>query len=296
MYRPFAALFACCAVSACGSGGPSNFSNNPPPPPPPANFSLRLFGTGSGIDRVKIPLLDASGAARPVNIGATDFTIEFWIKGNMADNPTTGCTTGSIAKDEWLNGAVVIDRDLLGDGDFGEYGVSLRGGQVAFGVSHANGGQTLCGAHNVLDGNWHHVALTRQLATGQMTIFVDGFQETSQNNVGASGDVSYNPLHAAQDASDPLLVLGAQKRDAATARAFSGLIDELRLSTRLRYTGPFPPPSAAFVADTDTAALYHFDEASGTDIIDASATSASPGVLVPAPTATGSNRSNDVPF
>jgi hypothetical protein len=296
MYRSLAALFACCVVTACGSGGPSNFSNNPPPPPPATNLSLQFFGTGGGVDRVKVPLLDASGAARPVNIGATDFTLEFWIKGNVADNPTAGCTTGQMAKDAWLTGAVVLDRDVLGDGDLGEYGVSLLGGQVAFGVSLANGGQTLCGVRNVLDGNWHHVALTRRSLGGLMTIFVDGAQEISQGNVGSGGDVSYNPAHVVQDPTDPLLVVGAQKRDDASAHAFHGLIDELRLSTTRRYVGPFTPLMAAFVVDTDTAALYHFDEASGTDIIDASATSLSPGVLVPAPAAAGSNRSTDVPF
>src|SRR5262249_19854633 len=159
-----------------------------------------FFGTGTGdIDRVKIPLLDPNLNPRPVNIGATDFTIEFWIKGAQLDNPTAPCTAGLIGKDAWENGAVVIDRDVLGDGDFGEYGVSLFGGQVAFGVNHVAGGQTLCGGHNVLDGNWHHVALTRQFGSGAMKIFVDGAQDNAQTDANASLDVSYNPGHPNPD-------------------------------------------------------------------------------------------------
>jgi hypothetical protein len=298
MHRSLAGLFACCVISACGSGTAPPVSNTPTPPPSTTNLSLRFFGTGlNDIDRVKIPLLGATSASRPVNIGATDFTIEFWVKGNVDENPTLACTTGSLARDAWLGGAVILDRDVLGDGDLGEFGVSFLGGQVAFGVSRGNAGMTLCGAANVLDGAWHHVALTRQKLSGQMTIFVDGAQEVSISNLGANGDVSYNPAHPAPNVADPLLVIGAQKRDDLASHAFRGLIDELRLSTRLRYnTGAFLRPSSAFTPDVDTAALYHFDEPSGTDIVDASNTNASPGALVPAAAGAAAHRSTDVPF
>jgi len=296
MHRSLAALFACALVAGCGSDGPppSNASNSPGPPPAATNFSLRFFGTGTGdIDRVKIPLLDPNTNPRPVNIGAGDFTIEFWIKGAQLDNPTAPCTPGLIGKDTWASGAVVIDRDVVGDGDFGEYGASLFGGQVAFGVTRIAGGQTVCGGRNVLDGNWHHVALTRQFASGAMKIFVDGAQDVAQTDANASLDVSYNPAHPNPDVNDPYLVLGAQKHD--TGLAFNGFIDELRLSNVLRYTATFMPPAAEFVVDVNTMALYHFDEASGTDIIDAVG-NASPGVLLPAATGAASNRSSDTPF
>jgi hypothetical protein len=296
MYRPLTVLLACCFATACGSGStPSNFSNNPPGPPSTTNFSMRFFGTGSrGLDRVKIPLLNANGTARPVNIGATDFTLEFWINGTTIDNPTPACTTGRIGKDAWLNGAVVVDRDVLGDGDFGEFGVALFNGQVAFGVTHGSAGQTLCGSRNVLDGAWHHLAVTRERMTGDMRIFVDGAQDTFLIDPSAAFDVDYNPAHPNPDINDPFLVLGAEKRDLVTSHAFNGLIDELRLSTMLRYPAN-PKPSAAFVPDADTAALYHFDEATGTDVLDASNGNASPGLLIPA-SAMANHRSTDTPF
>jgi len=299
MRRSLAALFACSLAAGCGGDGtPPGGSINPPGPPPAAlNFSMQFFGTGTGdIDRVKIPLLNSNGTARLVNVGATDFTLEFWIKGTKLDNPTILCTAGAIGKDAWATGVVVLDRDVLGDGDFGDFGVGLFGGRLAFGVTRSSGGQTVCGKGDVLDSSWHHVALTRQRATGELKIFVDGALDASALDVTASQDVSYNPAHLNPDANDPFLVLGANKHDPAPPLAFKGLIDELRVSTVLRYTGTFARPSGSFVVDGNTAALYHFDESSGTDILDASNGNASPGVLIPAASGAASHRSADTPF
>lgn len=294
--RSLAGLFACCCVAACSNGTAPDVSNNPPPPPSATNRSMQFFGTGvNDIDRVKVALLNANSTPRPVNIGATDFTIEFWIKGTVANNPTPSCAAGRLANGAWLDGAVVLDRDVLGDGDFGEFGISLFGGQIAFGVSRGAAGATACSGTNVLDNTWHHVAVTRQLQTGQMKIFIDGGQDVLVTDAGASLDVSYNPAHALPDANDPFLVLGAQKRDALTSRAFRGLIDELRLSTMLRYTGTGPRPTGAFTLDGNTAALYHFDEPSGTDVLDDNGNS-SPGVLIPSANGAAAHRSTDVPF
>lgn len=294
--RSLAGLFSVCLVAACSNSNAPDVSNNPPPPPSATNRSMQFFGTGvNDIDRVKIPLLNANATARPVNIGATDFTIEFWIKGTVGNNPTPSCAAGRLGNGAWLNGAVVIDRDVLGDGDFGEFGIALLGGQVAFGVSRGAAGATACGGTNVLDGMWHHVAVTRQLQTGQMKIFVDGGQDALVTDAGASLDVSYNPAHAVPDANDPFLVLGAQKRDDLAARPFRGLIDELRVSTMLRYTGTGQRPTAAFTLDGNTAALYHFDETSGTDVLDDNG-NLSPGLLLPGPQGAAAHRSTDVPF
>jgi hypothetical protein len=299
MRRPLAALFACSLVAGCGGDNtPTSGSINPPgPPPATTNFALRFFGTGAGdIDRVKIPLLNTNSTERLVNIGATDFTLEFWIKGRAIDNPAAPCTTGTVGKDFWANGAIVVDRDVLGDGDFGDYGIAVFGGRVAFGVTRSSGGQTVCGLRNVLDEAWHHVAVTRQRGSGELRIFVDGALDVSATAVTASGDVQYNPLHPNPATNDAFLVLGAEKHNLANALSFDGLIDELRLSNILRYTATFSRPTGAFAVDANTMALYHFDEPGGTDILDASNGNASPGVLSPAGSGAPSHRSTDVPF
>lgn len=298
MRCPLAALFACSLVAACGGGGtPPNASIGGPAPTPATQRSMRFFGTGAGdMDRVKIPLTDVNGTSRPVNVGVDDFTLEFWINGTQADNPTPQCTGGALGRDAWASGAVVIDRDVLGDGDFGEYGVALFGGRLAFGVARGGGGRTICGTRDVLDSQWHHVAFTRQRATGAMAIFVDGAQDAFLADPGASLNVSYNPAHVNPAPNDAYLVLGAEKHDLGTALSFRGLIDELRLSIGRRYTGTGPAPTGPFVVDGNTVALYHFDEPAGTDIIDAANGNASPGVLNPAASGAASHRSTNTPF
>ena len=80
--------------------------------------ALRFHGNGaSEVDRVKIPI-DPPVAA---DIGR-DFTIEFWLKAEPGANTSATCQAGS---DGWTYGNAILDRDVSGDGDFGEYGVSL---------------------------------------------------------------------------------------------------------------------------------------------------------------------------
>lgn len=253
------------------------------------NRSLRFYGTGSGgIDRVVVPL----AAGTPVNVGAGDFTVEFWIKGALADNPASGCST---ANDAWINGHVVVDRDVYGGGDYGDYGISLLGGKVAFGVSNGGSGATVCGTTNVLDGAWHHVAVTRRASDGRMQVWVDGALAGANASSPAGGNVSYRVGRSTSYPADPTLVFGAEKHDAGSAYpSFNGWLDEVRVSTTIRYSAAFTRPSARFAVDAGTAALYHFDAGSGTAAADA--VGSSPGTLMVGGPSSGPAWSVDVPF
>jgi lysophospholipase L1-like esterase len=238
----------------------------------PAGFALQFFGNGvDQIDRVKIGL---DAPARPVDVGAGDFTIEWWMKAEPGDNGvTTPCTA---ANDAWIYGNILIDRDIYGNGDFGDFGVSLMDGRLAFGAANVSGGVTCCGASTMADGRWHHVAVTRRAADGRLRLYVDGRLDGGIN--GPLGDLSYrnNRLTSWPD-SDPFLVLGAEKHDAGTAYpSYRGLLDELRLSAALRYTNDFVRPVAPFTTDGQTAGLYHFDEGSGSAALDASGATGGP--------------------
>ena len=52
-------------------------------------YSLKFLGTNNNnegppdVDRVKIPLDNPN---RPVDVGESDFTVEFWLKANPGDN------------------------------------------------------------------------------------------------------------------------------------------------------------------------------------------------------------------
>lgn len=240
---------------------------------PPGGYSLRYEGNGYGdLDRVKIPLDDPH---RPVDVGATDFTIEWWLKARPGENGTASCSSEA---DSWVSGNTMLDRDIFGPGDHGDYGISLMDGRLAFGVHNGTDGATACGTTDLADGAWHHVAVQRQLSTGLLQIYVDG--QLDGETIGPAGDISYrdgrtvNPDYP----REPFLVVGAEKHDLDNDLypSFLGWIDELRLSTTLRYPGAFDPPDGRFSPDGDTAALYHFNEGYGNAIGDSSEATGGP--------------------
>jgi hypothetical protein len=217
---------------------------------------VRFYGAGrDAIDRITIRI---DGPARPADAGATDFTVEFWLKAE------TGANTGSVTcnqNDGWITGNIVFDRDIYNAGDYGDFGIALNGGKVAFGLSVGSSGATLCGSRTVADDRWHHVAVTRR-TTGGMAIFVDGQPDGS-----TTGGNTW----------DPYIVLGAEKHDAGAAYpSFSGWLDELRISSTVRYTAAFTPPASPFTTDGSTLALYHFNEGTSTTVGDSSGASGGP--------------------
>ncbi|HEX9797641.1 MAG TPA: carboxypeptidase regulatory-like domain-containing protein, partial [Anaerolineales bacterium] len=240
---------------------------------PPGGFSLRFEGNGYGnLDRVNVRL---DGPARPVDVGSGDFTIEFWMKARPGENGTVSCSTTA---DAWILGNTMFDRDVFGPGDHGDYGLSLMNGRLAFGVHNGTDGATVCGSTNVADNQWHHIAVQRTASDGSLQVFVDGDPEGTQ--AGPTGDLSYrdgrtiNPSYP----REPFLVIGAEKHDLDNDQfpSFLGWLDEIRLSTTLRYTGAFASPSGPFSPDGSTAALYHFNEGYGNFIGDSSAASGGP--------------------
>lgn len=233
--------------------------------PSPGGYALRFYGNGYGdIDRVKIPL---DNPARPVDVG-DDFTLEFWLKALPGENAAGPVTCG--ANDNWIYGNILFDRDVFGDGDYGDYGVSLADGRVVFGVARGANATTICGATAVDDGAWHHVAVTRRASDGRLQIYVDGASDAE--GTGPTGDISYRDGRSTSYPNDPYLVIGAEKHDADNTLypSYSGWLDEVRLSDTVRYDGPFTPPPDPFTPDADTVGLYHFDEGVGNTINDSS--------------------------
>ena len=120
---------------------------------------------------------------------------------------------------------------------------------------------TLCTTGvNLLDGAWHHVALQRS-TNGLMQIWVDGTNRALAG--GPVGDASY-PNGAGGSTYDPYLGFGAEKHDFGNQfPSYRGLFDEVRISTTWRYGATFGRPTAPFVPDGSTAAIYHLDGTPG---------------------------------
>jgi len=268
-------------------------------------FSLRFYANGvDDIDRVKIQVHEPIPGP-PANVGATDFTIEFWIKGTVEENPAGPVQCGE--NPNWIYGNIILDRDRYNQDR--KFGISLGAGRLVFGVSgDQTGDYTVCGLTNVLDNQWHHIAVQRSRSNGRIWIFVDGVLDAEAQ--GPGGDVSYpkdgvpgsfcGPMGGEPCVNDPFLVIGAEKHDADRRLypSFSGAVDEVRLSNTLRYLEAFTPPSEPFTPDENTVALYHFDEGQGDFIADSSGAPGGPsdGILRFGGSPPGPEWVTDTPF
>jgi hypothetical protein len=267
------ALVACGGDAPAIDGAPGGDGVTIDAPPSPQCMSepcgsLRFYGQGETLgDRVRMRIDDPANAlpGPPLDVGATDFTIDFWLRGSAADNPNAiSCGPGL----GWTSSNIVIDRDRHSQSP--TYGIGIQDGAIVWANLGPNDDSlSLCGTVTVADFAWHHVAVDRRRGDGRMRIWIDGALDTFAD--GPDGDLSYpddgQPLAACPtgvcDYSDPFFVVGAEKHG-YSGISFSGWVDEIRVSTTLRYDAPFTAPTAAFTADADTAALYHFDDASGT--------------------------------
>ncbi|HOM61898.1 MAG TPA: LamG domain-containing protein [Anaerohalosphaeraceae bacterium] len=129
------------------------------------------------------------------------FTISFWLR----------TTDFGYPSGEWYQGKGLVDADAAGTAD--DFGITLMGGQVAFGVGNPD--TTIRSQTIVNDDQWHHVAVTRNASSGQMNLYVDGRMERT-----ATG-----PAGVKQAA--PVIRVGAIQTQGVN-QFFRGEIDDLR--------------------------------------------------------------------
>jgi glucose/arabinose dehydrogenase/murein DD-endopeptidase MepM/ murein hydrolase activator NlpD len=235
------------------------------------NTSLHFLPGGSN-GQIQLPVDDPTNALAgpPIDVGGgDDFAIDLWMRALPGENTAAAITCG--ANDNWKLGNILIDRRRTGGAG---YGVSIAGGRVAFGVTGpGTGNLTLCGTTDVTDGQWHLITIARNRwaglsPDGAMWLFVDG-QLQAPEAAGPGGDLSYPDAAAPTSPPDPYLVLGADKFGGA-APGFVGWIDELRFSNIIRTKASFARPSAPYLSDVYTLALFHFNEGLGDVIYDTS--------------------------
>lgn len=167
---------------------------------------------------------------------------------------------GSMCVEAWAQVGAVGDAVIAssyGAGNNGAFILRCGAGRLAFAneaggpVVEAAAAGTACG-----DGQWHHFAGCRSVvgATLTNTVFLDG-----QLRATASGSAATLGANAA-------LVLGGLTYG---ADGLAGAIDEVRISSTLRYAGAFVP-ARRLAADAATVGLWHLDEGTGTTFADAS--------------------------
>lgn len=259
-----------------------------------SQYALRFYGLGTNQDdRVRIQIDDdgpGPDASTPVDIGAGDFTIEFWARGLLADNATTG-NGGDVERFDysWINGNIVLDRDVW-QGTERSYGISFAGGLIQFGTGSGDPpdfdpANTIEGSQMVLDGNWHHIAVTREQATGIKRIYVDGLQDFASSPGVSTADLSF-PDAGAPGQLTPwgqYIVLAAEKHDAGPSfPSFDGFLDEFRVWNVLRSPAEILAERDRIVS-ADSPGLvgyYRFEEGSNTTLQDMSAAGSPAGELL----------------
>jgi hypothetical protein len=110
-------------------------------------------------------VFDGNDAVQINNPVTQNFTICFWM------NTTQTGMDGT----QWWNGSGLVDAEVSGSKK--DYGISLTGSVVAFGVGTTD--TTIKSVTPVNDGLWHHVAVTRSSTSGQMIIYIDGTENAS---------------------------------------------------------------------------------------------------------------------
>jgi hypothetical protein len=154
--------------------------------------------------------------------GTSSFTVEAWVKtatgGEVVGKYECGQTCISDVSNSlyelWIDNGKLFGR--IRDTDAG-------------GPDDMIGGQSLTGTTFIADGTFHHVALIRDLAAGQMRLYVDcGLDASAALNAGATGALK-------DDDGDPdPFVIGAVVQPGSFSKGgfFSGLIDEVKFYNR----------------------------------------------------------------
>lgn len=168
--------------------------------------------------------VDGGGLIMPPLL-TRDFTVAFWLR------------TSQVGPDQpgWIEGPRLFDADIPGrELDFG---IGLALDRLAFGVGNPNATTTaednlaMRSERRVVDGTWHHVAVTRNATTGLRHIYIDGTfdsqaaalpgQLRAPTVTGVGWVTGTSPASPPLDADLTQLVLYDRELDAASVAALA---------------------------------------------------------------------------
>jgi Concanavalin A-like lectin/glucanases superfamily/Domain of unknown function (DUF4114) len=130
----------------------------------------------------KAAVLDGNSSYIDIPQSVLDnFSISAWIKTTDTSN------NGNF----WWEGKGIVDGDVNGISN--DFGLALLGNKAAFGMGDPNNNTdiTIRSQTTINDGNWHHLAVTRDRTSGVIFLYVDGIQEATI--VGPTGDITAPP-------------------------------------------------------------------------------------------------------
>jgi hypothetical protein len=178
-----------------------------------------------------------------------DRTYEAWLKTNTVPTPGSGALQTAVSKDE-------------GGGPSNppyQFGIADVSGTAKYYCAMRNSSDASVSAYGstVSIGTWAHLGCT--YTNGKLQLYIDGVYQGSSS------------LFTAGAASTGALIIGRQKVSSGS-RFWNGQIDEVRVSSRVRYRSNFTPQTTPFAKDQYTAGLWHMDDGTGNTVIDQTGT------------------------
>lgn len=200
-------------------------------PSTPAGWALRFNGVA-----------DCARALRPVS---KDFTIEAWVAIDATGD-------GSF----WWEGLPVFWADLNAQAD--DFSVVLLGGSFRFVTGSKNGDAIISSTASVPTGQWVHLAVTRTMSTGLMTLFING--QANASSTGTTG---------ALIGQANLWIFCSN-----TQLSTPGTLDELRAWNVARSEAEIRATMNARLGGNEPGLVgyWRFDDGSGTSVTDSSPT------------------------
>lgn len=195
-----------------------------------------------------LPGYGEDGTRRNDGVG-TEYGILFDGLEDFAATDDQGPSLSTLTVEAWVRPAALGTVDLVHQRDPNNnpgrgWALGLTNGRPDLTVYHPEPESVSASSALAVD-SWTFLAAT--VHGSSLAIFVDG---------------TLAATHTASEPPDPMefahtmFALGGDGQHSL----FHGLLDEVRLSTTVRYTESFERPAAPFEADADTHALWHLDE------------------------------------
>lgn len=223
-------------------------------------FSLNLKFCGAFL-AIVFGLLMYSSAFAVAGLG-----IHFiWSSSQYADNNDEDSLVSDLGNpftaEAWFNADSLYSHDTQSHTLFADAGINAVGGctfYVGIGgadklyffmIDSTSNIQYMVSDYAIETGLWYHVAVDWNGTTGRMWL----------NGDLQAGTISgFTPKYNSYDA----FAVGTQLIETGglhSYQPFDGVVDEVRFSDSIRYTGEFTPSVYEFSTDEHTMALYHFN-------------------------------------
>ncbi|MBN8879210.1 MAG: T9SS type A sorting domain-containing protein [Sphingobacteriales bacterium] len=134
---------------------------------------------------------------------SSDFTLEYWVR-------TTATSGGGT---QWFQGSGIVDAEV--GGDTYDWGTSLLGSKLAFGIGNPGSDRTAISVDDINTGNWVHVAVSWRQSTGEVKMYING---TDQGVFPATS--------TALRSAPPRIALGSTQPN---IQFFAGTLDDVRI-------------------------------------------------------------------